>query len=83
MEQLMATQRGANENINRQLPAYLPKRSDISNLIQKELGNIALESNNKPRKRLKWHTPLEVYSWLAQNQDKPLNLGEVVFGSRI
>lgn len=50
MKQLMATQRGANENINRQLPAYLPKRSDISNLIQKELGNIALESNNKPRK---------------------------------
>jgi len=76
-------QRGANENINRQLRAYLPKRSDISNLTQKELDNIALELNNKPRKRLKWHTPLEVYTWLAKNQDKQLNLSMVAFGSRI
>jgi len=38
--------------------AYLPKHSDIRNLTQKELDNIASELNNKPRKRLKWHTPL-------------------------
>jgi IS30 family transposase len=76
-------QRGANENINRQLRAYLPKRSNISNLTQKELDSIALELNNKPRKRLKRHTPLEVYTWLAKNQDKQLNLSMVAFGSRI
>lgn len=76
-------QRGANENINRQLRAYLPKRSDIRSLTQKELDSIADELNNKPRKRLKWHTPLEVYNWLAKNQDKPLNLDMVAFGSRI
>jgi IS30 family transposase len=76
-------QRGANENSNRQLRAYLPKRSDIRSLTQKELDNIASELNNKPRRRLQWHTPQEVYGWLAANPDKALDLGEVAFGSRI
>jgi IS30 family transposase len=76
-------QRGANENSNRQLRAYLPKRSDIRDLTQRELDNIAWEMNNKPRKRLQWHTPQEVYDWLVQNQDKQLDLTQVAFGSRI
>jgi IS30 family transposase len=76
-------QRGANENSNRQLRAYLPKRSDIRNLTQKELDNIAKELNNKPRKRLQWHTPSEVYDWLVQNPNKKLDLTQVAFGSRI
>ena len=76
-------QRGANENSNRQLRAYLPKRSDIRDLTQKELDNIAWELNNKPRKRLQWHTPQEVYDWLAQNPNKQLDLTQVAFGSRI
>ena len=76
-------QRGANENSNRQLRAYLPKRSDIRDLTQKELDNIAWELNNKPRRRLHWHTPQEVYDWLVQNPDRPLDLTQVAFGSRI
>ena len=76
-------QRGANENSNRQLRAYLPKRSDIRDLTQKELDNIAWELNNKPRKRLHWHTPQEVYDWCLQNPDKQLDLTQVAFGSRI
>lgn len=76
-------QRGANENSNRQLRAYLPKRSDIRSLTQKELDNIAWELNNKPRKRLMWHTPQEVYDWCLRNRDKQLDLTQVAFGSRI
>lgn len=76
-------QRGANENSNRQLRAYLPKQSDIRDLTQKELDNIAWELNNKPRRRLQWHTPQEVYDWLAANPTKQLDLGQVAFGSRI
>lgn len=76
-------QRGANENSNRQLRAYLPKRSDIRDLSQKELDNIAWELNNKPRRRLNWHTPQEVYDWCLQNPDKTLDLTQVAFGSRI
>lgn len=76
-------QRGANENSNRQLRAYLPKRSDIRDLTQKELDNIATELNHKPRRRLKWHTPQEVYDFLVQNPGKQLDLTQVAFGSRI
>lgn len=76
-------QRGANENSNRQLRAYLPKRSDIRNLTQKELDNIAWELNNKPRRRLQWHTPQEVYDFLVQHPHKQLDLTQVAFGSRI
>ena len=76
-------QRGANENSNRQLRAYLPKRSDIRELTQEELDNIAWEMNNKPRRRLQWRTPQEVYDWLVANPDKELNLTQVAFGSRI
>jgi IS30 family transposase len=76
-------QRGANENINRQLRAYLPKRSDIRDLTQKELDNIAWELNNKPRRRLNWHTPQEVYDWLVLHPEQKLDLTQVAFGSRI
>jgi transposase, IS30 family len=76
-------QRGANENSNRQLRAYLPKRSDIRDLTQDDLDDIAWELNNKPRRRLNWHTPQEVYDWLVQYPDRPLDLGKVAFGSRI
>lgn len=76
-------QRGANENSNRQLRAYLPKRSDIRDLTQADLDDIAWELNNKPRRRLQWHTPQEVYDFLAANPGKQLELGEVAFGSRI
>ena len=76
-------QRGANENSNRQLRAYLPKHSDIRDLTQKELDNIAWELNNKPRRRLNWHTPQEVYDWCLQNTGKQLDLAQVAFGSRI
>jgi IS30 family transposase len=75
-------QRGANENGNRQLRAYLPKRSDIRELSQEELDDIAGELNDKPRKRFGWHTPREVYDWLAANPGKALDLGEVAFGVR-
>jgi IS30 family transposase len=76
-------QRGANENSNRQLRAYLPKRSDIRELTQAELDDIAWELNNKPRRRLNWHTPQEVYDWLVQHPNQPLDLRLVAFGSRI
>lgn len=76
-------QRGANENSNRQLRAYLPKRSDIRDLTQEDLDDIAWELNNKPRRRLSWHTPQEVYNWLVEHPDKPLDLTQVAFGSRI
>ena len=54
-------QRGANENGNMLLRGYLPKRSNIDDLTQEELNDIAEELNNRPRKRLGYRTPNEVY----------------------
>jgi IS30 family transposase len=76
-------QRGANENINRQLRGFLPKKSNINNLTQEQLDQIAWEINNKPRKRLNWLTPKEVYDWLTQNPTKTPNLTKIAFQTRI
>lgn len=62
-------QRGANENANMLLRGYLPKRRDISNLTQGELDDIADELNNRPRKRLGYQTPNEVYYSMLQLEE--------------
>lgn len=54
-------ERGSNENSNMLLRGYLPKRKDITDLTQEELDDIAEELNNRPRKRLGYKTPNEVY----------------------
>jgi IS30 family transposase len=54
-------QRGANENTNGLLRRYLPKRKNIDNLTQEELDEIAADLNSRPRKRLGYRTPSEVY----------------------
>jgi len=54
-------ERGSNENSNGLLRGYLPKRYNIDNLTQEELDDIAIELNNRPRKRLRYQTPAEAY----------------------
>lgn len=54
-------QRGANENVNGLLRRYLPKRKSIVEVTQKELDEIAEDLNHRPRKRLGYKTPYEVY----------------------
>jgi IS30 family transposase len=53
-------QRGTNENTNRLLRQYLPKRSDLSEYSQAELNKIALQLNQRPRKTLAFRSPAEV-----------------------
>jgi len=52
-------QRGTNENTNRLLRQYLPKRSDLSENSQADLNKIALRLNQRPRKTLGFRCPAD------------------------
>jgi IS30 family transposase len=54
-------QRGSNENTNGLVREYLPKGSDLSVYSQAELNAIAEHLNTRPRKKLGFLTPDEVY----------------------
>lgn len=60
-------QRPSNENTNGLLREYLPKGSDLSIYTRTELDHIAEELNDRPRKRLKYLTPREVFAKLLND----------------
>jgi IS30 family transposase len=56
-----AWERGTNENTNGLIRQYLPKRTNLSRLTQRQCDRIAEQLNNRPRLRLGFKTPNEVY----------------------
>ena len=54
-------ERGTNENTNGLIRQYLPKGQDLRGLTQRECTRIAENLNNRPRKRLGFKSPNEVY----------------------
>ena len=55
-------QRGGNENCNLWIRYYFPKGTDFSTITDEELKDVEWELNNRPRKRLKFKTPQEVFT---------------------
>ena len=62
-------QRGSNENTNGLLREYFPKGTDLSQVTQATCDAVAAQLNNRPRKILGWHTPLESYTQLRALTD--------------
>lgn len=58
-------QRGTNENINGLLRQYFPKGSDFSKLNVEAVNRVVAQINLRPRKRLGWKTPYEVYAGMS------------------
>lgn len=54
-------QRGGNENCNLWIRYYFPKGTDFSTISDEELKDVEWELNNRPRKRLNFKTPQEVF----------------------
>ena len=52
-------QRGTNENTNRLLRQYFPRRSRLDGYTQAQLNAVARELNGRPRKTLNFSTPTE------------------------
>lgn len=57
-----AYQRGGNENSNLWIRYYFPKGTDFCTITDEELRDVEYDLNSRPRKRLGYLTPLEVFS---------------------
>jgi len=57
-----AWQRGGNENANLWIRYYFPKGTDFSTIAEEELDDVEWELNSRPRKRLGFKTPQEVFT---------------------
>lgn len=55
-------ERGTNENTNGLVRWYLPKRTDFATVSEGEIACIEQAINTRPRKRLHYRTPLEVFN---------------------
>lgn len=57
-------ERGTNENTNGLIRWYLPKGTDFATIPEETISLIEHRLNTRPRKRLGWRTPLEVFNSL-------------------
>jgi len=55
-------ERGSNENTNGLLRDYFPKKTDFTTIKQGGLSYVEYLLNTRPRKRLGYRTPLEVFN---------------------
>jgi IS30 family transposase len=58
-------QRGTNENTNGLLRQYFPKGTDLSLVPLERVQQVVAELNERPRERLSWQTPHEVFGSAA------------------
>lgn len=54
-------ERGANENVNGLIRRYLPKGTDFATISNAQIRQIEYLINSRPRKRLGWKSPYQVF----------------------
>ena len=54
-------ERGCNENCNGLLRQFFPKKSSFKEVEQEDIDKVVKLINNRPRKRLNYYTPKEVF----------------------
>ena len=54
-------ERGSNENLNGLIRRYFPKKTDFRTVSDEEIQMVEYLLNSRPRKRLGWKTPYEVF----------------------
>ena len=54
-------ERGSNENTNGLIRRFFPKKTDFRNVSDKEIRMVERLLNSRPRKRLGWKTPYQVF----------------------
>lgn len=54
-------ERGANENLNGLIRRFFPKGTDFRTLSEADITHVEYLLNSRPRKRLGWKTPYEVF----------------------
>ena len=62
-------ERGTNENTNGLIRQYLPKKTNFDNYSDQDLEEIQMRLNSRPRKRLGYSTPNEIFKTLTQIDD--------------
>ena len=55
-------ERGTNENTNGLIRWYFPKGTDFATISDESIKAVEDALNNRPRKRLRWKTPLEAFN---------------------
>lgn len=67
-------ERGSNENANGLVRWYFPKKTDFSKITEEEIARVECSLNTRPRKRLGWKTPLEVFSEELKSINSRINI---------
>ena len=60
-------ERGTNENTNGLVRWYFPKGTNFANISELQIKAVETALNNRPRKRLGWKTPREVFNQHYRN----------------
>lgn len=61
-------ERGANENTNGLIRQFFPKAADFESLSEDRIQIVQDNLNNRPRKRLGFYTPIEIFKQVTNQK---------------